>query len=112
MNLDENVLKKISAMRSVLSVSSIDSYGEIIYSTENDTDITSFCSFVAGMNDALEQEVQRGSMHKVIVRGPKDNNLIILKNNEETILAVETDRKTPISTINQKLEEIIGELMT
>ena len=109
MNLDENVLKKISAMRSVLSVSSIDSYGEIIYSTENDTDITSFCSFVAGMNDSLEQEVQLGSMHKVVVRGPKDNNLIIFKNNEEVILAVETDRKTPISVISKKLEEIVGE---
>jgi predicted regulator of Ras-like GTPase activity (Roadblock/LC7/MglB family) len=109
MNLDENVLKKISAMRSVLSVSSIDSYGEIIYSTENDTDITNFCSFVAGMNDSLEQEVQLGRMHKVIVRGPKDNNLIIFKNNEEVILAVETDRKTPISIISKKLEEIVGE---
>ena len=109
MNLDENVLKKISAMRSVLSVSSIDSYGEIIYSTENNTDITSFCSFVAGMNDSLEQEVQLGNMHKVVVRGPKDNNLIIFKNNEEVILAVETDRKTPISVISKKLEEIVGE---
>ena len=108
MNLDSKTLKNISTMPSVLSVSSIDPYGEIIYSTETDADITSFCSFVAGMNDALEQEMQLGAMRKVIIRGPKDNTLLIFKNDQDAILAVQTDRRTPISVISKKLEAIIG----
>jgi len=108
MNLDNRVLEAISAIPSVLSVSSIDPYGEIIYSTEIDMDITSFCSFVAGMNDTLEQETQLGAMRKVIIRGPKDNNLIIFKNEQDAILAVQADRKTPISVISKELEALVG----
>ena len=107
MNLNNDVLQQISAIPSVVSVSSIAPYGEVLYSTENDTDITSFCSFVAGMNESLEQEAQLGAMRKVIVRGPKDHNLIIFSH-EDALLAVETDRKAPVSVISQKLEILVG----
>lgn len=109
MNLNNDVLQKISAIPSVVSVSSIDSYGEVLYSTDNDTDITSFCSFVAGMNESLAQETQLGAMRKVIVRGPKEHNLIIF-NHEEVLLAVQTDRKAPVSIISQKLEILVGDI--
>jgi predicted regulator of Ras-like GTPase activity (Roadblock/LC7/MglB family) len=108
MNLDKNVLNAISALPSVLSVSSIDPYGEIIYSTEMETEISSFCSFIVGMNETLEKETQLGAMRKMIVRGPKDNNLLIFKNKQDAILAIETDRKVPISVISKKLETILG----
>lgn len=107
MNLNNEVLQKISTIPSVVSVSSIDPYGEVLYSTDNDTDITSFCSFIAGMNESLEQEIQLGAMRKIIVRGPKDHNLIIF-NHDDALLAVETERKAPVSVISQKLEMLVG----
>lgn len=107
MNLNENLLQNIQEIPGVSNVSSIDEYGELLYSTEQNTDITSFISFVSGMNETLEEEMQVGSFNKMIIRGPKDDNLIIFKD-QDSILAVQTERKSPAIVISKKLDTLLA----
>lgn len=106
MNLTDNLIQNIQAIPGVSTISSIDEYGELLYSTEPNIDITSFISFVSGMNEALEEEMQLGSFQKMIIRGPKDDNLIIF-NGQGAILAVQTERKSPAIVISKKLDTLL-----
>ncbi|CAA6802233.1 MAG: Unknown protein [uncultured Thiotrichaceae bacterium] len=108
MDLNKELLHDIQKIPGISSISSIDEYGELLYSTEANADITSFISFVAGMNETLEEDIQLKLAKKTIIRGPKDNNLIIF-NTQGSILAVQTTRKSPALGISKMLEFLLRE---
>jgi len=106
MNLNKELLHNIQKIPGISNISSIDEYGELLYSTEENADITSFISFISGMNETLEEDMQLEFAKKMIIRGPKDDNLIIFKD-QDAILAIQTERKAPALVISKKLELLL-----
>lgn len=108
MSITVNGLQSLRDLPSVTGLLQIGEYGEAVYSSIEDEELTEYISFVAGMNDTITEQSDLGVIQKVIMKGPHDENLILLKKNDETIAVCSEKRSAP-SELCKKINDILGE---
>lgn len=106
MNSQTATLKAIEALPSVMGLSLIDEYGELLHSTIESQELNEYISFIAGTNEALVNQLQCGSIRRIGIKGPKDHSLLLFMDSI-TSLAILMNQKTPLGAISQTIESLL-----
>lgn len=107
MSIDANGLQSLRDLPTVTGLLHIDEYGEPLFSSIDDVELTEYISFVAGMNETITEQSDIGAINKIIMKGPHEENLILLKDASETIAICSEKRSAP-SELCKKIEAILG----
>ena len=105
-NLDENTLKQVATLKDVEGVTLTNSYGELLHSTIDDDDINEFIAFLSGITPALEDATGMGTINRIMLRGPSDDNLTIFVE-EERSLGVTSHKVISVPALSQKIEDML-----
>lgn len=106
MQFHSEKLAAINNMPFVLGFSLIDPYGELIESSINDEDVNGYILFVSGMNEPLMDKLGKGEIHKIMIRGTKDDSLIIFVSGDRT-LGIQTETKSAPMFLSREIEMIL-----
>ncbi len=105
-NLDENTLLQVATLKDVEGVTLTNSYGELLQSTIKDDDINEFIAFLSGITPALEDASGMGTINRIMLRGPQDDNLTIFVE-EERSLGVSSNKAVSVPALSQKIEDML-----
>jgi signal recognition particle receptor subunit beta len=105
-NLDENAMQQVSTLQDVDGVTLTNSYGELLHSTINDDDINEFIAFLSGIAPALEDASGMGTINRIMLRGPSDENLTVFVEKERS-LGVSSDKAVSVPALSQKIEDML-----
>ena len=105
-NLDENVMQQVATLQNVEGVTLTNSYGELLHSTINDDDINEFIAFLSGITPALEDASGMGTISRIMLRGPLDENLTVFVEKERS-LGVSSDKAISVPALSQKIEDML-----
>ncbi len=105
-NLDENTLLQVATLKDVEGVTLTNSYGELLESTIKDDDINEFIAFLSGITPALEDASGMGRINRIMLRGPKDDNLTIFVEKERS-LGVSSNKAVSVPALSQKIEDML-----
>jgi signal recognition particle receptor subunit beta len=105
-NLDENTLKQVATLKDVEGVTLTNSYGELLHSTIDDDDTNEFIAFLSGITPALEDATGMGTINRIMLRGPSDDNLTIFVE-EERSLGVSSNKVISVPALSQKIEDML-----
>ncbi len=105
-NLDENTLLQVATLKDVEGVTLTNSYGELLESTIKDDDINEFIAFLSGIAPALEDASGMGTINRIMLRGPQDDNLTIFVEKERS-LGVSSNRTVSVPALSQKIEDML-----
>jgi signal recognition particle receptor subunit beta len=105
-NLDETVMQQVSMLQDVEGVTLTNSYGELLHSTIDDDDINEFIAFLSGIAPALEDASGMGTINRIMLRGPSDENLTIFVEKERS-LGVSSDKTVSVPALSQKIEDML-----
>lgn len=108
MRIDAKGLQSLCDIPSVTGVLHINEYGESLFSSIDDDELTEYLSFVAGMNETITEHSSFGPIKKVIMKGAHEENVILLTNSSETIAVCAEKRSAP-SELYKKIEAILKE---
>ena len=105
-NLDENAMQQVATLQDVGGVTLTNSYGELLHSTINDDDINEFIAFLSGITPALEDASGMGTINRIMLRGPLDENLTVFVE-EERSLGVSSNKAVSVPALSQKIEDML-----
>ncbi|CAA6816472.1 MAG: Unknown protein [uncultured Thiotrichaceae bacterium] len=106
MSIDANGLQSLCNLPTVTGLLHIDEYGEALYSSIDDDQLTEYISFVAGMNETITEQSELGVINRIVIKGPGEENLILLKDSDATIAICSEKRSAP-SELCKKVEAIL-----
>ncbi len=106
LDLDEASLQQVATLKGVNGVTLTNSIGELLHSTINDDDINEFIAFLSGITPALEDASNMGTIHRIMLRGPHDENLTVFVE-EERSLGVSSDKAVSVPALSQKIEDML-----
>jgi len=105
-HLDENIMQQVAALKDVEGVTLTNAYGELLHSTINDDDTNEFIAFLSGIAPALEDASGLGTINRMMLRGPNDDNLTIFVE-EEHSLGISSIRTVSVPALSQKIEDML-----
>lgn len=106
MQLTEKSMRSVMKIQAVTGASLANDVGELIDSTIEDDDINEFIAFISGLTPALESTVDMGDIRRIMLRGPKDENLTVFVEAEHS-LGVTSERKASVPAISQQIEDTL-----
>ena len=106
LKLDESSLEQVATLEGVNGVTLTNSIGELLHSTINDDDINEFIAFLSGVTPMLEDASNMGRIHRIMLRGPQDDNLTVFVE-EERSLGVSSDKAVSVPALSQKVEDML-----
>jgi signal recognition particle receptor subunit beta len=105
-NLDENTMAQVATLTDVNGVTLTNSYGELLHSTISDDDINEFIAFLSGIAPALEDASGMGTINRIMLRGPQDENLTVFVEKERS-LGVSSNKAASVPALSQKIEDML-----
>ncbi|HIO93288.1 MAG TPA: hypothetical protein EYG68_10675 [Leucothrix mucor] len=106
LNLDEKTLGNVATLEGVNGVTLTNSIGELLHSTINDDDINEFIAFLSGITPVLEEASNMGTIHRIMLRGPDDDNLTVFVEQERS-LGVSSSKAVSVPALSQKIEDML-----
>ena len=106
LKLDESTLSEVAKLQGVNGVTLTNSIGELLHSTIDDADINEFIAFLSGITPILEDASGMGTIHRIMLRGPKDGNLTVFVEQERS-LGVSSDKAVSVPALSQKIEDML-----
>ncbi|MCK5903534.1 MAG: ATP/GTP-binding protein [Cocleimonas sp.] len=106
LQFDESSLKQVASLKGVDGVTLTNSVGELLHSTINDDEINEFIAFLSGITPALEEASNMGTIHRIMLRGPRDENLTVFVE-EERSLGISSDKGVSVPALSQKIEDML-----
>jgi signal recognition particle receptor subunit beta len=105
-SLREESLEQIVQLKGVNGVTLSNAYGELLHSTIDDEDINDFIAFLSGITPSLEETADLGTINRIMLRSPSDDNLTVFVEKERA-LGVSSERKTSIPALSQQVEDML-----
>ena len=105
-HLDENIMQQVATLKDVKGVTLTNSYGELLHSTINDDDLNEFIAFLSGIAPALEDASGLGTINRMMLRGPNDDNLTIFVEQEHS-LGISSNKTVSVPALSQKIEDML-----
>ena len=106
LDLNEVSLQQVATLKGVNGVTLTNSIGELLHSTINDDDINEFIAFLSGITPALEDASNMGTIHRIMLRSPHDENLTVFVE-EERSLGVSSNKTVSVPALSQKIEDML-----
>lgn len=104
--LTEKSMRSVMKIRGVTGASLANDVGELIDSTILDDDVNEFIAFISGFTPAIEAAMDMGEIHRIMLRGPKDENLTVFAEADHS-LGVTSERKASVPAISQQIEDTL-----
>jgi signal recognition particle receptor subunit beta len=105
-SLKEESLEQIAQLKGVNGVTLSNAYGELLHSTIEDEDINDFIAFLSGITPSLEETAELGTINRIMLRSPTDDNLTVFVEKERA-LGISSERKTSIPALSQQVEDML-----
>jgi signal recognition particle receptor subunit beta len=105
-HLDENIMEQVATLKDVEGVTLTNSYGELLHSTINDDDLNEFIAFLSGIAPALEDASGLGTINRMMLRGPNDDNLTVFVEQEHS-LGISSNKTVSVPALSQKIEDML-----
>lgn len=102
----ETVLQEITKVEHVTGISLTSTMGDLLHSTTNDEGLDDFVAFLSGMTPEIESTLNKGKIDRIMLRSPKEDNLTVFVEHEES-LGVCSDRTKSIQVLSQQIEDIL-----
>jgi len=106
LELNETSLQQVATLKGVNGVTLTNSIGELLHSTINDDDINEFIAFLSGITPVLEDATNMGAIHRIMLRGPHDENLTVFVE-EERSLGISSNKAVSVPALSQKIEDML-----
>lgn len=106
LSLDEVALTRVAELQGVNGVTLTNSIGDLLHSTIDDDDINEFVAFLSGITPTLEEVSGMGTINRIMLRGPKDENLTVFVERERS-LGVSSDKGVSVPALSQKIEDML-----
>lgn len=104
--LSEKSMAAAAKINGVTGVSLTNDMGELIDSTILDDELNEFIAFLSGITPSIQESANLGEIHRVMLRGPKDENLTIFVENDRS-LGVTSQRKTSVPALSQQIQDML-----
>ena len=106
MNLTRSSMEAVEKIQGVTGVTLTNDMGELIDSSIHDESLNELIAFISGMTPSLEEIAGLGEIHRIMLRGPKDDNLTVFVEAERS-LGVVSERKKSIPALSQQIEDML-----
>jgi hypothetical protein len=80
--------------------------GELLDSTVDDESLNEFAAYLSGLTPALIETAELGPIHRIMLRGPEDDNLTVFVEAERS-LGVCSERSLSVQTLSQQVEDML-----
>jgi len=104
--LNETMLPQIAQVTGVTGVSLSSSMGELISSTIEDEELNEFLAFLSGISNEIETSLNRGKIHRIMLRSPSDDNLTLFIEQDKS-LGISSERIKSIQALSQQIEDML-----
>jgi len=108
MYIDKQVFQSLQQIKGISGVSILNNMGEILHSTIKQRDTNELASFLSGVSSILASDQYLGKASKIILKSPKDENIVIYMMDDKTI-AVILAHKTSCTVVSQKIALLLEE---
>lgn len=99
-------MEAVEKIQGVTGVTLTNDMGELIDSSIHDESLNELIAFISGMTPSLEEIAGLGEIHRIMLRGPKDDNLTVFVEAERS-LGVVSERKKSIPALSQQIEDML-----
>lgn len=106
MNLTRSSMEAVEKIQGVTGVTLTNDMGELIDSSIDDESLNELIAFISGMTPSLEEMAGLGEIHRIMLRGPRDDNLTVFVEAERS-LGVISERKKSIPALSQQIEDML-----
>ncbi len=106
MNLTRSSMEAVEKIQGVTGVTLTNDMGELIDSSIHDESLNELIAFISGMTPSLEEVAGLGEIHRIMLRGPKDDNLTVFVESERS-LGIISERKKSIPALSQQIEDML-----
>ena len=103
---NESMLPKLARVSGVTGVSLSSSMGELISSTIEDEELNEFLAFLSGASAEIETTLNRGKIHRIMLRSPSDDNLTLFVERDKS-LGISSERIKSIQALSQQIEDML-----
>ncbi len=103
---NDEVIGRIQELRGVTGIMLSDDMGEILHSSIEDEEITDFSAFLASVTPIIEESLGMGSINRVTLKSPKDDNLNFFIETEQS-LTIASNRRVSIPVLTQQIEDVL-----
>jgi small GTP-binding protein len=104
--LNEAMLPEVAKVAGVTGVTLSTSMGELLNSTIDDEELNEFFAFLSGVNTEIENALNRGKIHRIMLRSPQDDNLTLFVEHDKS-LGVSSERVKSIQALSQQIEDML-----
>lgn len=104
--LNQKAMATINGLRGVTGVSITSDTGELVDSTINDESLNQFIAYLSGITPNLIEAAELGPIHRIMVRGPEDDNLTVFVEDERS-LGVCSERAVSVPALSQQVEDML-----
>jgi len=104
--LTEEILHEVAKVEHVNGVSLTNSMGELLHSTIEHEELNEFIAFLSGITPDIESTLNQGTIHRIMLRSPKDDNLTLFVEHEKS-LSVSSDRSKSVQALSQQIEDML-----
>lgn len=104
--ITQKAMAAINGLPGVTGVSVTSELGELIDSTIEDESLNQFIAYLSGLTPNLVEAAELGPIHRIMVRGPEDDNLTVFVE-ESRSLGVCSERSLSIPALSQQVEDML-----
>lgn len=105
-NLTKSVLSEVVKIEHVNSVSLSNSMGRLLHTTSDDKELNNFMAFLSGITPDIENVLNRGTIHRIMLRSRKEDNITLFVEDEKS-LGVCSDKTVSVQTLSQQIEDLL-----
>ena len=104
--VSQKAMAAINGLTGVTGVSITNELGELIDSTVDDESLNQFIAYLSGITPNLIEAAELGPIHRIMVRGPEDDNLTVFVEQDRS-LGVCSERSVSIPVLSQQVEDML-----
>ncbi len=106
LEVNQRSMAAINGLSGVTGVSITNELGELIDTTIDDESLNQFIAYLSGLTPNLIDAAELGSIHRIMVRGPEDDNLTVFVEQDRS-LGVCSERSVSIPVLSQQVEDML-----
>jgi len=104
--LNQKAMAAINGLRGVTGVSITSELGELVDTTIEDESLNQFIAYLSGITPNLVEVAGLGSINRIMLRGPEDDNLTVFVEAERS-LGVCSERAVSVPALSQQVEDML-----
>ncbi|MCK5726697.1 MAG: ATP/GTP-binding protein [Thiotrichaceae bacterium] len=105
-DLTEESMIAVANIDNVTGVTLSNDVGDLIDSTIVDDELNDFMAFLSGMTPVVEDALKMGNIHRIMLRGPDEENLTLFVEESRT-LGVTSANKVSVAALSQQVEDLL-----